>query len=730
VSAAPELRPTAATRLSSGAGVVAPRDLDIAPAAGETDPLNAEDLRAILFGLKRRLGVMVVIVAICGILAAIRSYRLTTIYASTVRLRLSKEAPDPSQSKYVMYWDGVQPQYLSTQIHVLQSHSLATEVVKANPKIAQELELDLGGPADPETLGRMFQRGIRVSPVEGTYLVDVSYQSPHGKRCPEYANKLAEAYRAQLESQWGEKTATAVKKIGEQTDLLFEKLNKSEAALREFLNDPSQTPMLKAHEDLLVQRIRVNDEALARVQGSRIRLTSELEAIQRVLEDGKPLESAAPMADKKVIYDLRTKLADAALVLSNLRERYGEEWHEVKAARTRHEQLRLLLGAEIETIRARIQSERDAKISEEQGLLQRARLLREESRSLAQRQRKYENLQSEVLANRTFYDEFANRLKELSHYSRLNVTNARVVDKARGFYPVSPNHPRNVMLGVLFGVALALAVALILERLSDQLRTLKDAVTVLNLPVLAVIPEQRNTEDLDLLAVRDSRSVYAESFRRARVQLNAVGAFPEEGCGVLMCASGVPREGKTLSSINIAIASAQAGRKTILIDADMRSPRVHRVFGMPRRPGLTEALAEERTDISDLWVPTAVENLVVLSAGGGRDNPGELLARDDRFQRLVEKLRTQFDRVVIDSPPVAAVSDGTLMAPHADAVLLVVSAKTSSRGAALRARAELTRVGREPVGLLFNQQSADEAGYYYYYYSRYGYGGRPEDQED
>lgn len=730
MSEAGEVVPAPSSRLPSGIGSLSPRDLDLGPSAGEADPLNAEDLRAILFGLKRRLGVMVLIVAACGIAAAVRSYRLTTIYASTVRLRLAKEAPDPSQSKYVMYWDGVQPQYLSTQIHVLESHSLATEVVKANPKIAQELELDFGEGADAETLGRLFQSGIRVTPLEGTYLVDVSYQSPHGERCPEYANALAEAYKAQLASLWGQKTRTAEEKIGEQADLLLEKLRKSEAAQHEFLNDPSQTPMLKAHEDLLVQRIRVNDEALARVQGTRIRLSSELEAIQRVLEEGKPLESAAPMVDQKVLYDLRTKLADAALVLSNLRERYGEEWHEVKAARASHEQLRLLLGAEIETIRSRIQSERDAKISEEQGLLQRARLLREESRSLAQRQRKYEALQAEVLANRTFYEEFANRLKDLTHYSRLNVTNARIVDKARGYYPVSPNHPRNVLFGVLFGVALALAVALILERLSDQLRTLKDAVTVLNLPVLAVIPEQRGVEDLDLLAVRDSRSVYAESFRRARVQLNAVGAFPERGCGVLMCASGVPREGKTLSSINIAIASAQAGRRTLLIDADMRSPRVHRVFGMDRRPGLTEALSERRTDISDLWIPTAIENLVVLPAGGGRDNPGELLARDDRFQRLLEKLRTQFDRVVIDSPPVAAVSDGTLMAPHADAVLLVVSAKTSSRGAALRARVELTRVGREPVGLLFNQQSADEAGYYYYYYSRYGYGGRPEDQED
>lgn len=707
------------------------RELDVAPGGGEGDPLNSDDLRALVFGLKRRLGLMVLVIALCGAVAAIRSYRLPTIYAATVRLRLAKEAPDPTQAKYVMYWDGVESQYLSTQIHVLESHSLATEVVLANPKVAQELELDLGvaAAADPETLGRLFQGGVKVAPLEGTYLVDVSYQSSVAERCAPYANALAEAYRVQLETLWGQKTRLAESKIGEQADLLFKKLSKSEEDLRKFLNDPSQTPLLEAHEELLIKRISVNDAALAEVQGQRIRLTAQLESIQRVIEAGRPLESSAAMAEERVVYDLRTQLAAASLELSRLRELYGEEWPDVKSARARHEQLRLLLQAEIDTIRSQLQSERDAKISEEQALLERARLLREESRNLAQRRRLYESLQAEVQSNRTFYEEFANRLRELSHYSRVNVTNARIVDKARGSYPVSPNHPRNVMLGLVFGAALALALALILERLSDQLRTLKDAATVLNLPVLGVIPQQRNVEDLDLLAVRDSRSVYAESFRRARVQLNAMGAFPEEGCGVLMCASGVPREGKTLTSVNLAIACAQAGRRTLLIDADMRSPRIHRVFGLERRPGLTEVLAEQRTEISDVWLSTPIENLVVLPAGGGRENPGELLARDDRFQRLITALRGQFDRVVIDSPPVAAVSDGSLMAPSADAVLLVVSGQTSSRGAALRARAELTRVGREPIGLLFNQQSQDEAGYYYYY-SRYGYGGGPREGED
>ncbi|MGE0713631.1 MAG: GumC family protein [Planctomycetota bacterium] len=706
------------------------------PRPREADPLDAEDLRALLHGLKRRTPLVIGVACLFGVLAALRSFNLPTVFAASARLLLAKEAPDPTRAKYAMYSaDYVAREYLTTQMHILESHSLAVQAIKDNPKIAQELELDLrrfapdAQGASPEQLANLLRGGVKVTSVDGTYLVDLSYESEHPDRCAPYANALAAAYRKHLETIWGEKTQIATEKIGQQTELLFKKLTKSEQALKDFLNDGHQTPLLEAHEKLLVERIHSNNAALLQIQQERIRLNAQLESIQRVLEQGKPLESAAPIARSKVVYDLRGDLVRAELALTGLRERFGDAWPEVREAAAKRDQLQLQLQAEIKAIRAQLQSERDERVAEEQGLLERDRLLQEESRALSQRRRLYEHLKGEVDANRKFYEEFAQRLNELLNYAHLNETNARVVDQAQGAWRVRPSHSRNVIMGLLLGGAIGVVIAFLLERLSDRLRTLKDAVNALQLPVLGVVPDLRHEEEVELLALRDARSVYAEAFRRARVQLNAVGAFPDEGCGVLMCVSGVPREGKTLSAINLAIASAQAGRRTLLLDADMRSPRVHKVLGIPVHPGLADALEEQAEEMGDRLHRTQVENLWVMTAGKGEVNPGELLARDDAFHQLIWRLRRRFDRIVIDSPPVVAVSDATLMAPAADAVLLVISGQTSSRTATTQARTELGRVGAAPVGLLFNQQNQDEAGQYYYYYSRYGYGGSPEREE-
>ena len=226
-------------------------------------------------------------------------------------------------------------------------------------------------------------------------------------------------------------------------------------------------------------------------------------------------------------------------------------------------------------------------------------------------------------------------------------------------------------------------------------------------------------DQLDLYAVSRPHSVYAEAFRRLRVQLDAIGGLPAEGCSVLLCSSGVPQEGKTLCAINLAVSAAQAGKRTLLIDGDMRGPRVHRAFDLKVAPGLAEVLKAKA-----LWGtvihPCLVPNLSIMSAGKTDENPAEILARGTSFAELLARLRPHFDRIVVDTAPAAAVTDATLMAPFADATILVVSAKTSSRSASRLACTELSRVGAVPRGVIFNHQSATDADYYYgTYYRRY-----------
>lgn len=696
---------------------------EAAEAANEDAP-EGDELRQLIALLRRNWHWVALITALCTAITAVRTLRLEPVYASTARLQLDRELPDPTAAKYVTYGDWIQAEYLNTQIRILESVSLSAAAVEANPKLRDQLASDAtaatGEEPQVEALAFAFRSGVTIAPVKETYLVDITYQSTTPERCDDSANALAQAYIDERESQAGQRTRLTVEKIGEQADLLRQKLERSEGELRKFLEE-NQVPLIERNEEIIVSRIAANHQALTAVQQRRIKLDAESEAIQRVLELGRPLESAPAIATSSIVSTLREQLAHCELDVATLSERYGDGWPAVTLARARRDQLKLLLRQEIETVRARLTGERDAVTAEEQGLLQRARQLHEEARELAGRARLYDNLKGEVEANREFYREFATRLKEAGTYSNTVLSNVRFVDRASGYTRIGPNHTRNVGLGVLFGLALSAGFVLLRERMGDRIRTVSEVTRVLRLPVIGVVPEVSEVphDQLDLYAVSRPHSVYAEAFRRLRVQLDAIGGLPKEGCSVLLCSSGVPQEGKTLCAINLAVSAAQAGKRTLLIDGDMRGPRVHRAFDLKVAPGLAEVLKSKA-----LWGTVinscAVPNLSIMSAGKTDENPAEILARGTSFAELLTRLRPHFDRIVVDTAPAAAVTDATLMAPFADATILVVSAKTSSRSASRLACTELSRVGAVPRGVIFNHQSANDADYYYgTYYRRY-----------
>jgi capsular exopolysaccharide synthesis family protein len=697
----------------------------------DDEPGAGDELRNVLVLLRRHWVLILAVVLASTAVAAVRTYRLQPVYAASARLQLAKEAPDPTYAKYMTYWEGIQQEYLNTQIAIMQSHPLALHAIEAHPQLARELELDLTERAGPgagavtaDDLAWSLLGGISARPVKDTYLVDVSYESTDPTRCARYANAVAEAYISQLDELRGQKTRLAEEKIAEQAELLYGKLERSERELREFLEKSS--PLFDRHEELLASRIGANDQSLAHVENRRNRLEAELETISRIQELGKPIDIAPSIVQNPIVKSLREELTQVEIEIAGSAQRYGDDWPAVKLARTRRDQLKLLMREEIDRIREGLEVERDQLVAEERGLRQRSRQLDEESRELARQSHVYQNLNSEVEANRRFYDEFATRLKELSHYSQVSINNVRMIDRAAGAVRVRPDHRRNIALGALFGLAVAVGLVLLIERLADRIRTPNEAMRALQLPVLSVVPalEDATGVDADLYALTRPHSQFAESFRRLRVQLNAVAAYPQDGrCAVVMVTSGVPQEGKTLCSIGLALAAAQAGLKTLLVDGDLRNSRVHKTFGYGEsEPGLAEVLGGDV-----LWGTvvhgTDASNLSIMCAGRGFENSAQALAaRSQELRELLIRLRGHFDLVVIDTPPVAATADAPLVAPLADATLLIVSSQQSRRTASVLARTELSRVGAEPSGLILNHMSHRDLSYHYSYYGRYGYG--------
>jgi succinoglycan biosynthesis transport protein ExoP len=284
--------------------------------------------------------------------------------------------------------------------------------------------------------------------------------------------------------------------------------------------------------------------------------------------------------------------------------------------------------------------------------------------------------------------------------------------------PVRPRPVLNTALAGAVGAMLAVGVAFLVEYLDDTVKTPEDISRALSLDTLGVIGKLAKGSE-ELVAIAQPLSPASEAFRvlRTNIRFSSV----DKPLRTLLVTSAGPTEGKSTTAANLAAVMAQAGLKVVVVDADLRRPRLHRVFGIHPRGGLTGSLLEGNMD--GRLQPSQVEGLAVLPAGDRPPNPSELLG-SRRLQELLKLLTQHVDVVVIDSPPVLPVTDAAVLAQSVDGVLLVVDAGETRRGVAQHAVDSLRQVGANVIGAVLNRVSTHKGDYYYYYHEYYGDGGK------
>ena len=333
-------------------------------------------------------------------------------------------------------------------------------------------------------------------------------------------------------------------------------------------------------------------------------------------------------------------------------------------------------------------------------------------------------------------EEFRRALTQRADYLSV-YTPARLPGAAMG-QPIA----QRTLLGAATGLVIGLSLAFLLEYLDDTIRTPEDVKRSLRVGVLGSLPRLQGTpsDSLHLAVAQDPFQPVSEAFRSLRTSVQFSGV--DGPLRTLVVTSPLPTEGKTFTAANLAAVMAQGGRRVILVDGDLRRPTQHRLFGLPREPGLTSGMfsppAEARDAVPSASAPqpvtggegrwgflrdTDVDGLRVLTSGEQAPNPAELLA-SHRFELLVSWLKTQADLIIFDSPPVLAVTDASLLANQMDGTLLVVDAGKTRRPAALRAVERLNAVGGNVLGVVLNRLASGSDGYYhYYYYDADHYGG-------
>lgn len=686
-----------------------------------TEETFSFDFKGLLHCLLRQLWLVALLGAIAGVIAYRYVERLPSFHRSTAVIQIEQkeykaiEVADNSQQ------DLRYPDLLETITQNFRNRSLM-ERVSAALNLAKDPAF-LGGtpqrPVPEEAAVNLLQAGASASVRPKTRLMDVTYMHADPRIAQRVAHAMVtEFLKQRVEQRYGAleaQNAVLVKK----SEQLREKLEHSEKKLQAYKEEMA-TVSLEDRRNLVDAKLTALNGDFSAAKSDRIRLESDLRTLEKAGPKEEALLAIASVAQDPEVVTAREKVAALETELFSLTQRYREKHPKMMEARSQFANLRTNLSLAIQSSPKRIEGLFNTAADREKSLQAAVAEQEKAVLELDQKMIPFRVLKRDVESDRVLYDAIVQKLKESTLTMDIEPVAFRIVEPALHAVPM-PNQRLLILIGgVLGGCALGLGFIVIRFLIDSSLRTVDDAERILNLPVLAAVPSLGRTktvaEMLSLLAKPDSAA--AESFRTLRAALSLVGPAAEQK--VFMVTSAVPAEGKSFTASNLAVAFAQAGLNTLIIDADLRRPALTKLFGTdPAAPGVAECM----TGVTPKFFPTPLENLLFLPAGGRAPNPAELLA-NNRFAELVRNMSEHFDRIVIDTAPVNVVSDTLGILSCASAVCLVVEAGGTSRRVVRRAVELLRRANVRPAGVVLNRMPKwNGVAYHYYYSSNSKYGG-------
>src|SRR6266849_4760912 len=592
-----------------------------------------------------------------------------------------------------------------------------------------------------------LQGGLKVEPVresrgglyKETRLIDISYQHGDPATAARITNAVADTFvRANLEKKNETNTSTS-EFLSRRVAELQTQIRTDEEKLVNYAKN-NQILSLDASQNTVVERLAGLNKQLLEAENERKMAEAEYNAAKAPGAAGALAE-----ANGKDIADTESKLADLKQKRAQLAVDATDEAPEMKEIDQQIAELQKHLtemrSHSTSTLLTNLETRYRQTLAREEAL--RKSFNQQKSETVTQNEAaiNYRILQQEIETNKGLLDSLLQRSKENDVVLAGRPNNISIVDYAIvPDYPVGPARMRSVMLAFVLALALGVGLALFLEYLDDSIHSTDDVEKFLRLPALAVIPamggggarrrflssattlQKRNGANgggnPELLLNVTGRSALAESYRQLRtsVLLSTAGRSPK----TLLITSSLPGEGKTTTAVNTAISLAQTGAAVVIIDADMRRPRLRSIFDLAERKGLSSILSSEMKPEEMLAIIARDETtgLHILTSGPIPPNPAELIG-SEQMRKLISELGRTFTHIVIDSPPISSFTDGVLIASMVDGVLLVVHGGKSSRSVVRRSRQLLLDVGAKIFGVVLNNVSAASHDYYYYYQRYY-----------
>ena len=586
---------------------------------------------------------------------------------------------------------------------------------------------------------------------EGTNIIDIRLESEDARESARVANAFAQSYRQYNIREKNKKTFETKTFIEEQLRLTSNRLRLAEQELQAF-KESYALISLDAQTQNTLNRLYTVETEYEKAKIDKAEAKSQLRMIEAAnLNKSTELKGSFFTASpNSPVYSLKTKLSELLLKRQTLLINFTKKHPKVIEIDNQ-------IGAVLHETTKELQSLVNAYSAREAALLQRMGQLRRENLSLPEKGLQLIRLQRDVELQESLYSQLKEKYQETLIQESGKVEEVTVVKPA--VVPAEPfNMPSKliiVMTGIVMGLIIGVVFAFLAEVLDTSMGTIEDVEELLKVPVLGVIPQlgsdtkgkkrsegtQEKNRSKDLVTHYAPKSMGAEAFRALRTNLQFLRL--EMKGKLFLITSSFVQEGKTLNVVNLALSMAQAGNKVLLVDADLRKPLVHRVFGLSREPGITDYVLgnyhwkEVTNSISDVMLgdfgideilqTPGMDNMNFVTAGTKPPNPTEILS-SSRFKEFLTEAGKEYDFIFVDAPPVLPVADATEIAPLMDGVFLVYTVGKIGRGVLKRAKSTLDNVDAKVLGVVLNNVKPEAGPEYFRYHSHYYYG--PEPKED